>query len=1027
MDANKRNWRADDMIEDSLWRYKLAAYVHDPAEKALVLFRKDHESGNVRRLKEALNISDLDSKLIKKADHIAAASDRLAHPQRSRFDLNVSFVSRPEIVHPITARTISIREDFCDIEVQSLEELSFDHFEQLIVKRADGTIDYFKTFLLFWRFGPELSQHKSLEALWQILPADTRIPDHSIWQHLNLTSALIGPMIKSDSTGIFSCSIGPVQKFIQSARSTSDFWAGSHLLSYLTFKAIEIICDQYGPDAVILPNLRGLYLTDEWIIQKMQDGDNEAYQRFKEMLVNGSGRFQKRRRQEYGSKSDSHPYYRSTIPNRFVALVPYEEAEEIGKRIQDEIRKKMRDLGDSVLKQIKKLNITQDGEYFKEQIQKQSNDFPEIYWSVVKWPLIDSVKGTFFEDKRVTEVENITNELGLESDNSVFSTNNKSLYEKELPLNQDEINYFVYKPNSGILYSDLCNIGQVMLKAVKPQTVGSQCIQRGYRCTLCGEREFLTFRKEALDLTVNMERSRNGDTVPGLWAQIAERNPSLAKPTERLCVICAIKRFWPNISSPTSIGDEEDEREVRRRVVSTHTMALVPAVESFMKKAQTDSQLIKEFVDEFSKLKAELAIEQGAFDSKQRAFSWSALPPKLIKLNVSKDDAFLQAIHELPDLVDYYREIEPEKSEGLVKKLLHVEESQNISFNYYAILKADGDQMGRLLANNQQTRIGKRLRRLDFFHSSARDYLDDLKEKEMASGNDRLKKYLESARTLSPGRHASVSDAMNNFSSIVAPFLFERMLYGKIIYCGGDDLLAFLPYDETLKALALLKPLYQGKEVPQELFPDIKDNEVKVKNGWAYIDKQLLLCLGETATISAGIVIAHYSAPLLAVISAVDRAEKRAKAFGGDAYSISIIKRSGGEERMTFKFSNEAEDIYTAQKFQEFCFLCKSITSRRSFYILRNILTSLPSPEREDELDNWKKLMSKFIAIKLEAKNEDGGVTGNDREKLNSLCKVIIEICYESWIYERDLGEPRKRSVSEIASDTFGVLEFFVR
>ena len=43
---------------NGLWKKKLAAWLHDPAEKALVLMRDDvgHEHGSVKTLRELLGI-----------------------------------------------------------------------------------------------------------------------------------------------------------------------------------------------------------------------------------------------------------------------------------------------------------------------------------------------------------------------------------------------------------------------------------------------------------------------------------------------------------------------------------------------------------------------------------------------------------------------------------------------------------------------------------------------------------------------------------------------------------------------------------------------------------------------------------------------------------------------------------------------------------------------------------------------------------------------------------------------------------
>ena len=101
----------------NLWKKKLAAWLHDPAEKALVLMRDvdnkgqriGHEDGSVADLRHELGIakSDFD----KLADHYAAAADRPNWPcedGKSRPTwANVRFVETPVLIHPLSGEEVS--------------------------------------------------------------------------------------------------------------------------------------------------------------------------------------------------------------------------------------------------------------------------------------------------------------------------------------------------------------------------------------------------------------------------------------------------------------------------------------------------------------------------------------------------------------------------------------------------------------------------------------------------------------------------------------------------------------------------------------------------------------------------------------------------------------------------------------------------------------------------------------------------------------------------------------------------------
>lgn len=83
-------------------------------------------------------------------------------------------------------------------------------------------------------------------------PADTRIPHHTVFHHLCASVAMsntIGcwALVLVDTPGI--------QGFVRQGRKTRDFWAGSWLVSFLTWKAVEPFVNAFGPDVVLSPAL----------------------------------------------------------------------------------------------------------------------------------------------------------------------------------------------------------------------------------------------------------------------------------------------------------------------------------------------------------------------------------------------------------------------------------------------------------------------------------------------------------------------------------------------------------------------------------------------------------------------------------------------------------------------------------------------------------------------------------------------------------------------------------------------------
>jgi CRISPR-associated protein Cmr2 len=344
--------------KDIIWQTKLAARIHDPAEKALVLLRDPagHEGGSIVGIGKALGFethmlkrrdgSEIEKlklpsemeRIIGQADRWAAASDRPQWPMdyQGKYEkwAQVHWSNRPVLIHPLTGTHFDLH-SLADTDFHDIKQRSFKHFSNLLVALGakEGEEDLRKTLLAFWRFGPELNEEADngkLGPLWQQLPADTRVPDHSIWDHLDLTSAFAGAFA-ADPDGeaaLLALSIGPVQPFIAAARSTSDLWAGSHLLSRLAWEAMRPVCEALGPDAILFPRLRGVPQVDLWL----RDPMGLPHTLFAKCDWQQDG-------------TDSNPLFSAALPNRFVAVVPASRARAIAEEVETAVRVWLANLG----------------------------------------------------------------------------------------------------------------------------------------------------------------------------------------------------------------------------------------------------------------------------------------------------------------------------------------------------------------------------------------------------------------------------------------------------------------------------------------------------------------------------------------------------------------------------------------------------------------------------------------------------------------------------------------------------------
>lgn len=479
---------------------KLKALLHDPVHK---IWSFSNVSGKEIKHKEVLDYpgrkwhekvaldlfkfileEDLDEEKVKKADQIASAFSRIVvapniKEEIGRFDEEtcINFDEalyfdplKGQVEQPVGCpeshnNVVEIFEKVGDLNFGSQEE------------RAEFT------FLFLWRFLPEIFPWVEKH------PADSRAPNHSIYDHLVQTSAIVTCLDKEDKPSFLLFTLTPVQSFIATARKTSDLWAGSYLLSYLVFKSLEVIMDELGPDQIIFPNLRAQPFVDLWLFEKHFKNKNLDNRVF-ELWKNEWNKFIKGDNEEISKKLSI-----ANIPNRFLAIVPYGRAQKIAKDCEGKIKETIKEL----------LNSFQNDDIKPciEVILQNILAFLKPYWVVVP----------FYNDS-YTEVETIIEEYqNLVSDNELL----------EIIKNIKNHPYYTKTSNVGMCYSLLVELAEKFLASRKMiKNFDTIPPQRGEKCHLCGEYDIL-----------NID-----------WVKFF---PYYVNKTERLCGLCLFKRILPEI------------------------------------------------------------------------------------------------------------------------------------------------------------------------------------------------------------------------------------------------------------------------------------------------------------------------------------------------------------------------------------------------------------------------------------------------------------------------------------------------
>ncbi len=974
----------------SLWQAKLAAWLHDPPEKALILGRTrgGHESGTAAVLREyCFGSEDLERELqriARLADWWAAASDRPQWPipkEDRTTDRRIFLWSRhgAELVHPLGGDHYQLGDLYVttsgrivtgssrgiqDLLATATEDVTFDDATEVPEKAVqDAVLDegvlaaaclpeelgkeevatvaaLRRAVLALWRLGPA-SPPKELDlgAVWRLLPADSRVPDHSIWEHNALASAFAGALAADpdENPALLLVSLGPVQGFIEQARTTSDLWAGSHLLSCLAWEAMKPVAERFGPDAVVFPSLVGVPLVDVWLEEQglKLPGDREipATPDWKH------------------SPTDSNPLFSPCLPNRFVAIVPAGAAAGLAEEIVEKVRAwaaaQARETASELYRLAEAGDLTDDA---KRQLHDQLAGFPEVYWSAVPFktfmlksqgkteagaaarpawgePSLDTSQlaealGVFFGTDAAPGF------LGSEFWQALTS----------LPQaggaggSEAAAALLRYEPNPGTLYPAVLELAERVHAASKAARGFEQIRQEGYRCSICGEREWLRGPGDDQPSEDESKKKRPrrkfelpaGKGVETLWTRLAERDHAVAKGGERLCALCATKRLWPRrfaamagdwvahfrregseAAAPEKGAAPAPER-LARFVVSTHTMALAADLDRLPLKPQP-SEKEKDFkkrLDAFNQL-AKIAADTA---KESQSTPWTVLPKKLADRLEGETADVRTVCRVLPELFDRAGSAEttetpdPQGKKAAAPQAERLEQLWKTAFGsrperYYGMILMDGDQAGRWLSGDPKLM----LRLEELWHSQLAGWLAG----KQTGPDTAVQLLLRAPRPPSPSFHAALSGAMSGFALEVARWVVEELFLGRLIYSGGDDALAMVAVDDLLPCMFALRCAFSGivpsgeKDSVWQLYRQLGARLGDIDRGFVRVRGRLLRAMGGRMTASMGAVVAHHEAPLQAVLRRLREAEKTAKNNGRNSFSIVLSKRGGGETTYT--------------------------------------------------------------------------------------------------------------------------------
>ncbi|MBD2445442.1 type III-B CRISPR-associated protein Cas10/Cmr2 [Dolichospermum sp. FACHB-1091] len=868
------------------WRAKIWGLLHDPVLKAL----HDNSGRGKNSFYKQLEVmkpwveigrtpDDSCGKALANillADHVASASDRSAIGGTTEF-INYAEGNNPnkglEIRHLLSGAKQDLKVNFHQELINGKRaDFLFPKENELIAKipehlREDIQENIPKIKQLYWwlwRCLPQATCDLFKDSSLMLMPAETRIPDASIWSHVSMTSALAGGFAGYDLTldeiknwprgkavshpylAVFSFS--PVQELIKSSRKMRDFWAGSWLLHYLSAKVCWQLANQYGPDTLLYPSLYQQPLIDHWLLQQYPD--------FAQFI-----------NKETPEKTSSESLLTAGFPNVIVLVLPEGKVQAAMQTAQQTLLKEWLKVGDLVLKEL------QNERHWMRQLKPDDNSWQgwlksqwQVYWTAL--PIgkpeeefkCSANKNKNQEFENWSKAQNETYNL-INNKNQLFKEQEKDLLQESYQVRK-QIYKRGFSANIGSWWGYIFDATRASLASVKNARNWELPTAFGPRSTISGIGPVVSSGKDGKDWITE------GDTKES-WEK---HDAGFFDGTEQLNATEVVKRCLHEIL-PDLLG-------IKKEDIAASYPDLTSGVAGYLRVNQTKQQenfdyACEAIIKAFPSTKA--IIDQMY---KKWGIPWIDSSESQKYHCRLLNAGWLVEDLQTPELKILQIQLEKAKEENkevirkqiIAKKRDHREDIQKIITEYYpknnpsdwyVLAAGDGDSMSEWLKGIKLKNYG--------------DYIPS----ELSVNLESFPEFLAIQKRMGPSTHSALSRALLDFSNQLVPYLTQSRYAGRLIYGGGDDVLAYTNLWEWDKWLWDIRQCFKGAKDPREekefsndgdYWKYLKDDGEKV----GLVDRPLFT-MGSTATISFGIVIAHHSVPLAIALESLWEAEDAAK------------------------------------------------------------------------------------------------------------------------------------------------------
>jgi CRISPR-associated protein Cmr2 len=880
------------------WQSKIFALLHDPVFKP---FHTDKSKESLwRELDVMQDWQDIpeDGKLLnylKNADYISAASDRGAIGSiKTRINYGAEGL---EISHLLSGAKQRLQ--IADIDsIAGKDRELIDREKQLFPEAIKRETNHKKVFWWLWRCLPTAACKEFNDTSLLLIPADTRIPDTSLWSHTSMTAALAGASIGYQTTiaefdaiaekdlwykykshpYLVSFSFAPVQDLIKSSRKLRDFWAGSWILHYLSAKISWKLAKKYGADSLLYPSLFHQPLIDSWLLAEYPDFG------------------------QWIKEPQTNSLLTAGFPNVLVLVLPQAEIAKAMQTAKQELSRAWQELGDLVLAKVG----------WDDEIPATANCWEgwldtqwQSYWTGLP---IGNTHENFKQSQNprfLNWVTSLNKTYGLKDPNFRVFIKDRNLKEHSGIFQPAELSFLPKNnPNIGSWWGYIFDSTRMNLTAVKNARNWQLPTVFSTRSTVSGI--------GAAVHNQSTDWAREGD-VKQFW----QRQNSLFNGSEQLNATEVVKRGLHHIL-PELLG---------RKDLDIAYPDLTSGVAGYLKTQPETIEYYRSACQKiFNKYSQQLTKDWqdrnkwGIAWTEQQDLNLKEFHPRLLNAGWLVEDLGIDA--------DDTKALQSCRAE--INTIIAKSYPLNNPTDWYVLAAGDGDGMSEWLKGEKLDTYSKyvdstliplpKLVELQELIDEDRGKLGKLTTEELASMTDeQLEKliqprtvtdFLELDKRMGPANHNALSRALLDFSNQLVPYLTEKRYAGRLIYAGGDDVLAYTNLWEWDRWLWDIRQCFRGDRDPSNEFKDAGDY-------WRWDDKTTkpdnvtqrpLFTMGSNATISFGIVIAHQSVPLAIALENLWAAEVQAKehqfddSCKKDAVQVRVMYQNGNVLATTAKF-----------------------------------------------------------------------------------------------------------------------------